>query len=489
MKQRKNLFELSSSDRQQLYKLQVAFLANGINSQYPPISLSRSEFLLENRRYVQEMEAYLKRNGGEQFLPLPVWVPSMPIPSEFQAMDGKSVSEGAFMLVPEFFSKSNVHQYLSAADLGHALNSWVVKVLLTLGENISYDQISTMPIFWNLSAYIDSVFAMYQEPAQRKERSCCCCCCGNSGDSGKACGEVILFEHTGFRGLHKHVYRNEPNLNDPEDYFFNDRISSFVILEGIWEFYQHSNYLNPYVVLGPGLYPDLKAVGIENDQISSLRCSNKPPMYPGRPVSHHAILFEHRDLRGAHKHVFQAMPNLNDPEELFSPAPFPPGNVDFFNDKTSSFAILLGDWAFFEHANYMGIQYGNSSGNVYGLGLFPWVGAVMQGSPNDKISSLRPATSANPVLGIPWKGQSVLFMHAFLRGWHKHVFMDEPNLNVAEDNLFNDRVSSIAVREGSGIFYTHASFAGAAVMSGITLIEYVEDIGLANDSISSVKIL
>jgi len=87
---------------------------------------------------------------------------------------------------------------------------------------------------------------------------------------------IIVFEHAGFHGAHKHVFTAEPNLAAGDDNFFNDRISSFVILEGKWEFFLHSNFqikLGP--TLGPGIYPWIEDGGAlgpaTNDQVSSLR--------------------------------------------------------------------------------------------------------------------------------------------------------------------------------------------------------------------------
>ncbi|OTY65078.1 hypothetical protein BK746_00025 [Bacillus thuringiensis serovar yosoo] len=84
--------------------------------------------------------------------------------------------------------------------------------------------------------------------------------------------QVILFEHANFRGAHKHVFNQESNLNAPDDNFFNDKVSSIVIISGQWQFYRDWNFQNPYpYILGPGTYPWVEAVGIKNDDMSSLR--------------------------------------------------------------------------------------------------------------------------------------------------------------------------------------------------------------------------
>lgn len=84
--------------------------------------------------------------------------------------------------------------------------------------------------------------------------------------------EIVLFQHTNFRGAHKHLFVSEPNLAAAEDSFFNDKISSFVIVSGRWQFFRDVNYMGPAsVVFGPGVYNWVESFGIPNDSISSIR--------------------------------------------------------------------------------------------------------------------------------------------------------------------------------------------------------------------------
>ena len=83
---------------------------------------------------------------------------------------------------------------------------------------------------------------------------------------------IILFEHINCRGAHKHVFGAENNLASGDDNWFNDKTSSFVILEGRWVFYRDINYAGPAsTVLGPGKYNWSETFGIPNDSLSSLR--------------------------------------------------------------------------------------------------------------------------------------------------------------------------------------------------------------------------
>jgi hypothetical protein len=51
--------------------------------------------------------------------------------------------------------------------------------------------------------------------------------------------EAVLFENINFHGAHKHVFGPEPHLDAADDNFFNDRVSSIVILDGAWAFYRN----------------------------------------------------------------------------------------------------------------------------------------------------------------------------------------------------------------------------------------------------------
>jgi len=85
-------------------------------------------------------------------------------------------------------------------------------------------------------------------------------------------GHVILFEHINFHGAHKHVFDEEPNLAAGDDSFFNDKVSSFVVLEGTWRFFKDINYQNAYPgTFGPGQYAWVVDFGIKNDDMSSLK--------------------------------------------------------------------------------------------------------------------------------------------------------------------------------------------------------------------------
>ena len=55
---------------------------------------------------------------------------------------------------------------------------------------------------------------------------------------------------------------------------WNDKVSSFVIVSGTWQLFKDENFNSPQGNLegfGPGHYPSVTAVGIDNDALSSVR--------------------------------------------------------------------------------------------------------------------------------------------------------------------------------------------------------------------------
>jgi hypothetical protein len=84
--------------------------------------------------------------------------------------------------------------------------------------------------------------------------------------------EIVLFEHEDYRGQHRHIYRDEPRLDADNDNFWHDRVTSFVVVSGRWQFFRDRNFGEPAsAVFGPGTYRWVEAVNIPNDSIDSVR--------------------------------------------------------------------------------------------------------------------------------------------------------------------------------------------------------------------------
>jgi hypothetical protein len=164
----------------------------------------------------------------------------------------------------------------------------------------------------------------------------------------------------------------------------------------------------------------------------------------------------------------------------------------FFNDKVSSLAVIEGNWAFYPDANYRGTPYPH----ILGPGLYPRVDAVK--IKNDDMSSLLPVTTAPTVRGDPLDNHIILFENANYHGAHKHVFTREPNLNAADDNSFNDKVSSLAILQGNWMFFKNSGFAlppYPPILGPAQVLDqrrpggypFVTNVGITNDDMSSLE--
>lgn len=90
-------------------------------------------------------------------------------------------------------------------------------------------------------------------------------------DPGRASGEVTLYEHSGFRGQSITIDRPRRNL---ERVGASNSASSVVVAGEPWELCDGPGFSGRCVVLRPGRYQSLGAMGL-NDSISSLRPAHR----------------------------------------------------------------------------------------------------------------------------------------------------------------------------------------------------------------------
>ena len=81
--------------------------------------------------------------------------------------------------------------------------------------------------------------------------------------------QIVIFNNADFSGTALLV---NDQLGSLGRFDLNDRVSSFIVLSGTWEFYERPDFQIPYQRrLGPGQYHWVEELGIANDSISSLR--------------------------------------------------------------------------------------------------------------------------------------------------------------------------------------------------------------------------
>jgi uncharacterized protein YcfJ len=85
--------------------------------------------------------------------------------------------------------------------------------------------------------------------------------------AAQASAQVTFYEREGFDGR---TFTSERRVGNFERYGFNDRASSVVVLSDRWEVCSDARFEGRCVVLRPGRYPSLAAMGM-NDRVSSVR--------------------------------------------------------------------------------------------------------------------------------------------------------------------------------------------------------------------------
>ena len=79
--------------------------------------------------------------------------------------------------------------------------------------------------------------------------------------------EVVVYDHICFKGAYARTNLSFHYLGD----FWNDRISSLIVVSGIWRFYRDDYYKGDYWDLGPGFYECFFTEAGPDDVVSSFQ--------------------------------------------------------------------------------------------------------------------------------------------------------------------------------------------------------------------------
>ncbi len=79
--------------------------------------------------------------------------------------------------------------------------------------------------------------------------------------------ELIIYDHVGFKGAYARTNLSFHYLGD----FWNDRISSLIIVNGVWRFYRDEYYKGDHWDLGPGFYECFFTDAGPDDVVSSFQ--------------------------------------------------------------------------------------------------------------------------------------------------------------------------------------------------------------------------
>ena len=195
-------------------------------------------------------------------------------------------------------------------------------------------------------------------------------------------GEITLYEHQDFGG--RRITLRDALANF-EGSGFNDRASSIIVRDGLWEVCTDAHFQGYCGRFGPGEYRNLRSD--LNDRISSAREVGGPPVSSRWAPSGHprAILYEGRNFSGRSFAIEgDVVSNLADTG---------------FNDRASSMRVEGGYWLFCTDARFEGTCRTFGPGEYASL---PW-------DITNKISSGRRVSGRYPYNHAPnWSDEVVI---------------------------------------------------------------------------------
>lgn len=186
--------------------------------------------------------------------------------------------------------------------------------------------------------------------------------------------QATFYENGSYQGRSMQANKQ---VNKFDRYGFNDRSSSVVVVGNRWEVCEDTNFRGECVVLRPGRYPSLTAMGL-NDRVSSARmipanARVNNDRYAPLPLSAQATFYENRDFSGRSFTTTGAIARF----QRYG-----------FNDVATS-AVVIGDrWEVCEDARYRGRCV------VLRPGRYPSLAAM---GLNNRVSSARTVTPNNRV--------------------------------------------------------------------------------------------
>ena len=200
----------------------------------------------------------------------------------------------------------------------------------------------------------------------------------------QAAAQVTFYENEGFAGR---SFTTQQEIRHFERYGFNDRASSVVVARDRWEVCEDDRFGGRCVVLRPGRYASLAAMGL-NDRVSSVRMISSnariddyryapAPVVAQAPVAAQIIFYENEGFTGR---SFTANQQV--------------GNFDRygFNDRASSVVVLGARWEVCEDIRFAGrcvvLRPGRYS-SLAAMGLNDRVSSVRLVIPNARVEDNR----------------------------------------------------------------------------------------------------
>lgn len=155
--------------------------------------------------------------------------------------------------------------------------------------------------------------------------------------AGASAAELTLFGQQNFNGRRFKANETVPNLDQTG---FNDRASSVVIRDGVWQLCDDAYFRGNCVTLQPGRYPSLRDMGLNNRVSSAREIVDRRGRGEGRGRGARIVLYSNPNMHGDRYVVDgEGMRNLGDTE---------------FNDRAQSMRVEGGYWLLCSDADFQG---------------------------------------------------------------------------------------------------------------------------------------
>ncbi|MDO9220648.1 MAG: beta/gamma crystallin-related protein [Thiobacillus sp.] len=283
----------------------------------------------------------------------------------------------------------------------------------------------------------------------------------------QAAAQVTFYEHQDFEGR---SFTTQKQIGNFARQGFNDRASSVVVEGDRWEACEDARFDGRCVVLRPGHYPSLDAMGL-NDRVSSVRAVSRNERiddrrYAPAPVVAQVTFYERKGFEGQ---SFTTQKQI--------------GNFarQGFNDRASSAVVEGNRWEVCEDVRF------NGQCVVLRPGKYPSLAAM---GLNNQVSSVR-AVSANARIDdrryapAPVVAQVTLYERQGFEG--QSITTQKPIGNFTRHD-FNDRASSAVVEGGHWEVCEDAQFSGRCVVMRPGRYPSLAEVGL-NNRVSSIRAL
>ena len=289
--------------------------------------------------------------------------------------------------------------------------------------------------------------------------------------AGQAVAQVTFYENDNYQGR---SFTTQQPVGDFERFGFNERASSALVLGERWEACEDVRFGGRCVVLRPGQYGSLNAMGL-GGRITSVRAIEAGQRiadnrFAPLPISTQVIFYERAGFEGRSLTVV-------DPLEDFARAGF--------NDRASSAMVIGDNWELCEDQRFNGrcvVLRPGRYANLAAMGMGDRLTSARAANRVARVEEPRyvPAPAALP---LPVAAQVIFYER---EGFEGRTFTADAPIDDFSRAGFNDRASSVVVLGDRWEACADAGFRGRCVVLRPGRYESLAAMGL-NNSVSSVR--